>query len=106
MSNLEQIGAVTTRSGGLIVVDTGYLGIWFHDRPPVLPDGSLGTDEETKRANSFVDLRIVGQDAGRAGRMLDMSWRELEAKTVLLQSQLDYIQARDEMIEAMGQTPE
>lgn len=32
--------------------------------------------------------------------------RELEAKTVLLQSQLDYIQARDEMIEAMGQTPE
>ena len=31
---------------------------------------------------------------------------ELEAKTLLLQSQLDYIQARDEMIEAMGQTPE
>ena len=32
--------------------------------------------------------------------------RELDAKTVLLQSQLDYIQARDEMLEAMGQTPE
>lgn len=32
--------------------------------------------------------------------------RELDAKTLLLQSQLDYIQARDEMIEAMGQTPE
>ena len=32
--------------------------------------------------------------------------RELEAKTLLLQSQLDYIQARDEMMEAMGQTPE
>lgn len=32
--------------------------------------------------------------------------RELEAKTLLLQSQLDYIQARDEMLEAMGQTPE
>jgi outer membrane protein TolC len=31
---------------------------------------------------------------------------ELEAKTLLLQSQLEYIQARDEMIEAMGQTPE
>jgi outer membrane protein TolC len=31
---------------------------------------------------------------------------ELEAKTLLLQSQLDYIQARDEMTEAMGQTPE
>ena len=31
---------------------------------------------------------------------------ELDAKTLLLQSQLEYIQARDEMIEAMGQTPE
>jgi outer membrane protein TolC len=31
---------------------------------------------------------------------------ELDAKTLLLQSQLEYIQARDEMIETMGQTPE
>jgi len=32
--------------------------------------------------------------------------RELEAKTLFLQSQLEYIQANDEMSEAMGQTPE
>jgi outer membrane protein TolC len=32
--------------------------------------------------------------------------RELDATTLLLQSQLDYIQANDEMTEAMGQTPE
>jgi len=32
--------------------------------------------------------------------------RELEAKTFFLQSQLEYIQANDEMTEAMGQTPE
>jgi outer membrane protein TolC len=31
--------------------------------------------------------------------------RELDAKTLLLQSQLDYIQANDEMTEAIGQTP-
>jgi len=31
---------------------------------------------------------------------------ELDAKTSLLQAQLDYIQARDEMTEAIGQTPE
>jgi outer membrane protein TolC len=31
---------------------------------------------------------------------------ELDAKSLLLQSQLDYIQARDEMTEAIGQTPE
>ena len=32
--------------------------------------------------------------------------RELEAKTMYLQSQLEYIQANDEMTEEMGQTPE
>jgi outer membrane protein TolC len=32
--------------------------------------------------------------------------RELEARTLLLQSQLEYIQANDEMTEAMGQTPD
>jgi outer membrane protein TolC len=32
--------------------------------------------------------------------------RELEAKTLFLQSQLEYIQANDEMTEAIGQTPE
>jgi len=73
MSSLEQIGTVTTRSGGLIVIDTGYLGIWSDTRPPFLPDGSLGSDEQVERANSFVDLRIVGQDAERAGQLLGMS---------------------------------
>jgi outer membrane protein TolC len=32
--------------------------------------------------------------------------RKLEAETMFLQSQLEYIQANDEMTEAMGQTPE
>jgi outer membrane protein TolC len=32
--------------------------------------------------------------------------QQLEARTLLLQSQLDYIQARDELTQAMGQTPE
>ena len=32
--------------------------------------------------------------------------QELDARTLLLQSQLDYTQANDEIIHAMGQTPE
>jgi outer membrane protein TolC len=32
--------------------------------------------------------------------------QELEAKTLLLQSQLDYVQARDELMEATGQAPQ
>jgi hypothetical protein len=32
--------------------------------------------------------------------------QELDARTLLLQSQLDYTQANDEIIHAIGQTPE
>ena len=39
-------------------------------------------------------------------QVASMAARELEAKTLFLQSQLEYIQANDEMTEAMGQTPE
>jgi hypothetical protein len=77
MASLEQIGTVTTRSGGLIVIDTGYLGIWSHNASPLMPEGSLDTEEQTSRANSFVDLRLVGSDAERAGQLLDMSWNPL-----------------------------
>jgi hypothetical protein len=77
MSSLEQIGTVTTRSGGLIVLDTGYLNIWSHSRPPLLPVGSLSTEDQTRNANSFVDLRLIGSDAERAGQLLDMSWNPL-----------------------------
>jgi len=73
----EQLGFVTCLSGVLVVIDTGYLGIWSHDRPPALPDGSLETQDATHRANTFVDLRLVGADAERAGRMLGMSWHPL-----------------------------
>lgn len=77
MANLEHIGTVTTRSGGVIVIDTGYLGIWSHDATPLLPDNSLHTEEQTRRANNFVDLRLVGSDAERAGQLLGMSWNAL-----------------------------
>ena len=77
MAGFEQIGTVTTRSGGLIVIDTGYLGIWSHHSPPFLPEGSLGSPERLARANRFVDLRVVGRDADRAGQLLGMSWNPL-----------------------------
>ena len=77
MTSLEQIGTVTTRSGGLIVIDTGYLGIWSHNATPMLPAGSLDTEEQTRQANTSVDLRLVGSDAERAGQLLGMSWNPL-----------------------------
>lgn len=77
MSSTERLGFVTCRCGVLIVIDTGYLGIWSHNLTPMLPDGLLSTQEATERANGSVDLRIVGKDARQAGRLLGMSWHPL-----------------------------
>jgi len=41
-----------------------------------------------------------------SGILLPLLAQELEAKTLLLQSQLDYVQAADEMKQAIGRTPE
>ena len=77
MQVIEQLGVIATRSSILLVIDTGYLNLWSHDQRPVVPDGVLDTEEATERANSFVDLHIVGSDADRAGRLLGMSWHPL-----------------------------
>lgn len=73
MPTVEQLGEVTTRSGILLLIDTGYLELWSHYRVPTMPDGFLSDKESTARANSFVDLKLVGPDAEQAGRLLDMS---------------------------------
>jgi hypothetical protein len=53
-----------------------------------------------------VTIQQLQQGAALRSQAGAAAAHELEAKTLLLQSQLEYIQARDEMIEAMGQTPE
>ena len=55
----------------------GLFGIWSHNASPFLPDGTLDNEEQTRRANTFVDLRLIGSDAERAGYLLDMSWHPL-----------------------------
>lgn len=73
MAQREQLGFVTCQSGILVFIDTGYLNVWSHDKPPLLPQGALDSDNDTKRANAFVDLQIVGRDAEKAGQLLEMS---------------------------------
>jgi len=60
MPDREQLGVVTCPSGVLIVIDTGYLGIWSHNQAPILPDGALETEEARAGATAFVDLHVVG----------------------------------------------
>jgi outer membrane protein TolC len=53
-----------------------------------------------------VSLRQLQQGAALRSQVDSAAAHELQAKTLLLQSQLQYMQANDEMEEAMGHTPE
>lgn len=77
MPTIEELGVVTSRTGILVLIDTGYLKLWSHDRAPEMPEGVLSDRAATARANTFVDLQIVGKDAELAGRLLNMSWDPL-----------------------------
>jgi hypothetical protein len=70
---LEELGEVTAPSGTVLVIDTGLLNLWCHDRPPLMPEGAL-PDDVVATANSSIDLRIDGKDAERAGRAFGRNW--------------------------------
>jgi outer membrane protein TolC len=53
-----------------------------------------------------VTLQQLQEGAALRSQLDSAAAHELEAKTLLLQSQLQYVQANDEMEEAMGQRPE
>jgi outer membrane protein len=53
-----------------------------------------------------VSLQQMQEGTALRSQVDSAAAHELDAKTSLLQSQLDYIQARDEMTEAMGSAPE
>src|ERR1051325_7976264 len=65
---IEHLGEVTAPSGGLMLVDTGLLGIWCHDRPPRFPEGRADA-HVVDAANASVDYRIEGPDAAAAARL-------------------------------------
>jgi hypothetical protein len=60
----------------------------------------------TRAESHGVTAQRWQQGAALAPQMDAAAARESEAKTLLLQSQLDYAQSTDEMTEAMGMTPE
>jgi outer membrane protein TolC len=62
----------------------------------------LALREEARRVSA---QQVVRGAALRSQAQVAVA-QQLEAKTLLLQSQLDYIQARDELIQAIGQTPQ
>ena len=67
---VEVLGEVVLSSGTLVVIDFGLLGMWSHSESPQLEDGD---PELAERANSAVDLQIVGPDATALARHLDLA---------------------------------
>ena len=65
-------------------------------------DDLLTLRKESRR----VFIQQVEQGAALRSQEQTAAARELEAKTLLLQSQLDYLQAQDEVTEAIGQSPQ
>jgi hypothetical protein len=72
-------------------------GIAFHDGGRHEIHNEIGGSEVRAKLEKGAALRLQS-DAATA--------HELDAKTLLLQAQPDYIRARDEMTEAIGQTPD
>jgi outer membrane protein TolC len=59
-----------------------------------------------RRESHRVFAQQVKEGSALRSQVDSAAARELDANTLLLQSQLDYIQARDEMTVAIGQTPD
>lgn len=71
---IECLGEVTTPSGVVLVIDTGLLSLWSHDREPIVEEGSLSNQHIEETINSSIDLEIEGADAIAAGLSLNRQW--------------------------------
>jgi hypothetical protein len=72
----ELLGHVVAPSGTVVIIDCGFLAMWSHDAPPVMPDGVV--DPETvEKARTAVDLRLTGDGAEEVGRAIDRQWHPL-----------------------------
>jgi hypothetical protein len=69
-----RIGEITAPSGTALIMDTGYLYLWCHDRDPIYPEGYGMKPENVAYANTSVELRIDGADAEQAGKRLERQW--------------------------------
>jgi hypothetical protein len=67
-SAVESLGVVTAPTGVLMIVDTGLLWLWCHDRTPHFPEWRAAP-EVVQSANSSIDYRIEGPDAAEVARI-------------------------------------
>ncbi|MGQ0507780.1 MAG: hypothetical protein ACT4TC_20960 [Myxococcaceae bacterium] len=68
-STPETLGEVLLPSGAALIVDSGVLRLWCHDRPPMMPRGILKSEAAQESADAAQDFRIEGPDAELAGQL-------------------------------------
>jgi hypothetical protein len=72
LTEIEQLGEVTSPSGDIVLIDFGLLNLWSNDDEPVLAPG-LAPDETTRIANSSVDVVVTGPDALRLTSQVELA---------------------------------
>jgi hypothetical protein len=68
------LGSITCPSGELVIVDTGYLGLWSGDASPVMDEAVLVGmfDPEVRDSiRAAADFAVIGPDAEAAARTFD-----------------------------------
>jgi len=67
---VDELGTVRTGSGEVILIDFGLLRFWSGEREPFMDEDFVG-EQVARRANSAIDLQLVGEDPVGAGRAHD-----------------------------------
>jgi len=70
----ELLGHVKTASSIVMLIDFGFLDIWCDDEKPTFPKWIARSPEAVERTNNAVDLKIIGPDALKAGKLFDRNW--------------------------------
>ncbi len=85
----EPLGEATAPSGVLLLVDPGLLDFWRHDRPPLLPPGTLPS-AKLEEANTASDIEIVGDERRRLARVVD---RQVHSRFIydVPRSRIEYV---------------
>jgi hypothetical protein len=71
-SQVEELGAVTAQGGELVLIDFGLLSLWSAESEPALDPDHVG-EQVAARANSAIDLQILGEHPVAAGRSTDLA---------------------------------
>jgi hypothetical protein len=73
-SKMELLGHIKSSTGKIILLDFGCLDLWYNDNTPSAPEWVLSDPKISERINTAIDIKIIGTDAEKAGKLFDRNW--------------------------------